>query len=42
VAKEKDSFEDINRRAIIAERCRDEADVKLEAMQSSLRREEMQ
>ncbi|XP_033743237.1 sodium channel and clathrin linker 1-like isoform X1 [Pecten maximus] len=40
-AKEKDAFEDLNRRAVNAERSRDDNDVKLDTLQNELRRQEM-
>lgn len=41
VAKDKASYEDMNRRAIAAERLRDDLEVKLETLQSTLKKAEM-
>lgn len=39
--KQKDSYEDLNRRAVTAERARDNYEIKVEALQSTLKGNEL-
>ncbi|KAJ8297995.1 hypothetical protein KUTeg_024526 [Tegillarca granosa] len=41
LTKQKDSYEDLNRRAVMAERARDNYEIKVEALQSSLKGNEL-
>ncbi|KAJ8297998.1 hypothetical protein KUTeg_024529 [Tegillarca granosa] len=42
LTKQKDSYEDLNRRAVMAERARDNYEIKVEAIQSSLKGNELE